>query len=54
MFYCEKCRKELAWPEGFAKSFGPCEVCGTSTECNDVASWLLPLPKPKPPKRKRR
>lgn len=58
MFYCEKCRKDQGWPEGFSTSYGPCEICKSVAICHDVPSNHLPLPKtptlPKTPKRKKR
>ena len=52
MFYCDDCRVKNEWPEGLVKSMGPCEICGKTRVCNDVASRLLPLPKQEPaPKR---
>lgn len=44
MFYCDFCGKKNGWPEGLAKSYGPCEVCGTRAECSDVQSKNLPKP----------
>lgn len=47
MFYCDDCREKQNWPEGFAKSEGPCECCGEVAPCNDVPSKLLgPPPDP--------
>jgi hypothetical protein len=47
MFFCEGCRKDNDWPEGFMRSFGPCEVCGRRANCHDVPSRALPEPKRK-------
>jgi hypothetical protein len=44
MFYCEKCRVERKWPEGFMKSRGNCELCGNIAHCHDRPSWSLPRP----------
>lgn len=41
MFYCDKCRKKMSWPEGFSKSYGPCELCGKTSVCNEVHSKHL-------------
>jgi hypothetical protein len=46
MFYCHPCGKRLGWPAGMASSVGPCEVCGKTSECNDVPSKLLPVARP--------
>lgn len=42
MFYCDFCGKKNGWPEGLAKSHGPCEICGTRADCSDVQSRDLP------------
>jgi hypothetical protein len=47
MFFCNKCAEECGWNESLVKSFGPCEICGESTVCNDVPSRLLPISKKK-------
>jgi hypothetical protein len=54
MFYCDKCASENEWPIGFYGSTGPCEICGKVSDCNDVPSKFLPIPKKKkqPPKTK--
>ena len=44
MFYCEKCRVERKWPEGFMKSHGRCECCDTVAYCHDRPSRSLPTP----------
>lgn len=36
MYYCDECRKENNWPEGFIKSHGPCEVCDKFALCSDI------------------
>ncbi len=43
MFYCEKCAKENGWPFEFwfPMSYGPCEICKTTTSCVDVPSYRL-------------
>lgn len=41
MFYCDPCRETNGWPESMFKSFGPCEECGQSSRCNEVASSVL-------------
>ena len=41
MFYCQKDAKENSWPF-FAVSYGPCEICGTVTDCADIPSSNLP------------
>jgi len=56
MFYCDGCGKKNGWPEGFSKSYGPCEVCGKTRLCNDVPSSQLPeprRPRRKAPRKKR-
>ena len=46
MFYCDKCGNERGWPVGVrGRSVGPCEICGATSDCNDVPSAHLPLPK---------
>lgn len=42
MFYCKKCEVANEWPEGWLKSYGPCEICGVHDYCNDVPSKYLP------------
>lgn len=42
MFYCKTCGDKNKWPEGFAKSYGPCEMCGKTADCSDVPSKYLP------------
>lgn len=44
MFYCEKCRIKKNWPESISKSYGRCEICKKTEECNDVPSKRLPKP----------
>lgn len=46
MFYCDKCRQQLQWPEGFSKSAGPCEICGVTAVCYEVPASRLPPLKP--------
>lgn len=48
MFYCGECAKENNWPDGWAKSHGPCEICKRTRLCSDVPSSQLPPAKPKP------
>lgn len=42
MYFCKKCQEENKWPEGLVKSHGKCEVCGITTQCNDIPSSQLP------------
>jgi hypothetical protein len=43
MFYCDPCAKVNEWPFAlWNRSFGPCEICGNDSECNDVPSSHLP------------
>lgn len=42
MFYCDECAKSAGWPQGFGKSYGPCELCKKAALCNDCPSYLLP------------
>jgi hypothetical protein len=56
MFYCDSCRKEREWPDGYALSRGKCEVCGKVAVCYDIHHSLLKVPVPKdeegnPPKK---
>jgi hypothetical protein len=47
MFFCDKCKDKMNWPGSLVfTSYGPCEICGTVGECNDVPSSYLP---PRPP-----
>jgi hypothetical protein len=48
MFYCAKCRAKNDWPVSYSKSYGLCEVCRKTAECNDVPSKYLPVPLKKP------
>ncbi len=50
MFYCQSCADERGWPEGWAKSRGPCELCAKIALCSDRPSSSLPLPKATSPK----
>jgi hypothetical protein len=36
MFYCKECEEKQGWPEGWLKSYGPCEICGVTGECSDT------------------
>lgn len=46
MFYCDACGGKAGWPCYMPMgSFGPCEVCGKQTHCNNYPSKHLPLPK---------
>ena len=47
MLYCEDCRTERGWPEGFTISTRCCEFCGQTCLCHDRPSRTLP-PVPKP------
>jgi hypothetical protein len=47
MFYCERCAIERDWPISLSHSYGPCEICGRRTHCNNVPSSVLPVPKEK-------
>jgi hypothetical protein len=40
MFYCEPCAEKFNLGTAFwlPRSFGPCELCGTSSACIDVPS----------------
>lgn len=42
MFYCTECQVNNDWPEGWLKSYGPCEICDKPAYCNDVPSKYLP------------
>ncbi len=44
MFYCYKCKEEKGWIKSLNQSFGKCEICETTSNCNDVPSHLLTLP----------
>lgn len=39
MFYCKTCATKNSWPYEFwyPMSYGPCEECGKTTTCVDVA-----------------
>jgi hypothetical protein len=45
MFYCDTCGEKKEWPKGLVKSYGRCEVCGTTAVCSDIPSRELPKPK---------
>ncbi len=45
MFYCNKCATNRDWPSSIFKSYGACEICNEVTECSDVPSSYLPMPK---------
>lgn len=46
MFYCNKCADKKGWPKNtISGSYGPCECCGRVSECDDVPSYALPIPK---------
>lgn len=42
MFYCDECKKKRNYPESMFKSYGNCEICGNTTDCNDIPSSKLP------------
>lgn len=35
MFYCDKCSEEKKLPQMWLKSYGICEICGKTKECNN-------------------
>lgn len=41
MFYCDPCKEVNGWPESMFKSYGPCEECGQTGCCHEVASTIL-------------
>lgn len=45
MFYCDECANKNEWPETGFKSYGKCEICGQQSNCNDMPSKDLPLPR---------
>jgi hypothetical protein len=45
MFYCNECAVKNDWPVTMFKSNGLCEICDTPKECNDLPSFMLPVPK---------
>lgn len=46
MFYCNECAKKNEWPDdAIMRSFGLCEICGLTADCNDITAKFLPLPK---------
>lgn len=47
MIYCEACRRERDWPEGFIYARGCCELCGMLSICHDLHHSRLPDPKHK-------
>jgi len=47
MFFCERCKIEMYWPESMSRSYGKCEVCDLVAVCYDVPSQYLPPPKRK-------
>lgn len=47
MFYCDPCADIKSWPKPIGlSSYGRCETCGKTAECNDVPSSMLPRTKP--------
>lgn len=53
MFFCDPCAHERGWEQyisPFMSSYGPWEICRKVSECNDVPSKYLPMPKFKAPK----
>jgi hypothetical protein len=36
MFYCNKCRDVNGYPETLFRSYGPCEICGDTAQCNEA------------------
>jgi len=50
MFFCQKCAEKNSWPffYGLPMSFGACEICETRSECVDIPSSALPVPKKDP------
>ena len=47
MFYCDDCAKKKKYPIGHFKSYGPCEMCGKTRNCNDILSNLMSINLPK-------
>lgn len=45
MFYCNACAEQRGWPQTGFTSYGLCEICEKTCECNDRPSRLLPPPK---------
>jgi len=35
MFYCDECAEKKALAKTFFKSYGACELCKQTKECND-------------------
>jgi hypothetical protein len=40
--YCNDCAKAHEWPESVTRSVGPCELCKTVDDCNEIPSRQLP------------
>lgn len=52
MFYCDPCGRQRNWPADdllIPTSYGRCEICGKTAECNDVPAGALPVPPAAPP-----
>jgi len=46
MMYCDTCGTKRKWPvDALCRSTGACEICGKKSDCNDIPSKDLPLPK---------
>lgn len=54
MFYCNDCADKHNWPKSYMISYGVCEMCGLTNECNDIPCSCLPLPKKKNPLREKK
>jgi hypothetical protein len=46
MFYCDSCADKNGYPKSMGKSRGRCEICKEPSVCNNIATSLLPPPKP--------
>jgi hypothetical protein len=42
MFICNECLKDYGNTPSDSRSYGRCETCGQTTDCNDIPSKYLP------------
>ena len=48
VFYCKECAEKYDYPYiGLVISFGPCELCGVTKECDNYPTKYLPERNPK-------
>lgn len=52
MYYCDNCANERLWPLNTTKTIHTCEMCNSTTMCNEILTGALPAPGTLPGPRK--